>query len=463
MYDPASPITPDGQISAAALRQMAEGAAAPQAYMIGGSSCMLVTGQGTVNVPIIDPSTPLTKFVVVREDFDYLACIPFTQPLSGTPDATGKPNTASNQVQPYFQGLPGVPAPGALINVAKPYILQFTPWEGKLVNIDGQTTRIDSRNVGGIGFRGVAVLSQGPGVTLGAVEGIAGGALVAGTTYLYLVTAVVAGAERVLSNIVPFTPAAPNLSAALTWTASPGVDSYNVYRSLTSTFLDFAQIASGLLVEDLIDTGLTPGSGLTGPAAALTPQQITPSYMPGDVITAAPLIVPYIASFNSPVSWMDVNEGGRIWAESAATIYPCGAWNQPPPLLFASVNLAQVGGIGTASFPIFSNGGPTWSGGRVVYNADGTFLGAMQVTMSPEAWKGLYNVEIALNEVVQVFTQGAGCGPPFTLGVAAVVSITADPPADLLTGGLTRFVGYRRADDTTGQLTFTGGILTAAT
>jgi fibronectin type 3 domain-containing protein len=122
-----------------------------------------------------------------------------------------------------------------------------------------------------------------------------------GTTYYYVVTAVNAGGESGYSGQASATPQAPpppptNLSAnagnaqvSLTWTASPGAASYNMYRSTTNGG-PYAKIASGIVSTNTTDTGVTNGttyyyvvtavntggeSGYSGQASA-TPQAPLP-------------------------------------------------------------------------------------------------------------------------------------------------------------------------------------------
>jgi hypothetical protein len=94
-----------------------------------------------------------------------------------------------------------------------------------------------------------------------------------GTTYFYKVTAVNAVGESVPSAEVSATPqvappAAPtNLSAAagnaqvtLTWTASTGATSYNVFRSTTAGGEGTTPFVSGLTSTTFTDTGVTNGT-----------------------------------------------------------------------------------------------------------------------------------------------------------------------------------------------------------
>jgi fibronectin type 3 domain-containing protein len=123
-----------------------------------------------------------------------------------------------------------------------------------------------------------------------------------GTTYYYVVTAVNTNGESGYSSQASATPQVPlplpptNLSAnagnaqvSLTWTASPGAASYNMYRSTTNGG-PYAKIASGIVSTNTTDTGVTNGttyyyvvtavntggeSGYSGQASA-TPQAPLP-------------------------------------------------------------------------------------------------------------------------------------------------------------------------------------------
>ncbi|HYV35366.1 MAG TPA: fibronectin type III domain-containing protein, partial [Gemmataceae bacterium] len=94
-----------------------------------------------------------------------------------------------------------------------------------------------------------------------------------GVTYYYKVTAVNAGGESAMSTEafatpqLPAIPAAPTTltptaspnQVALTWIASTGAATYNVYRSLTPGTETGPAIASGLVATSYTNTGLTNG------------------------------------------------------------------------------------------------------------------------------------------------------------------------------------------------------------
>jgi hypothetical protein len=96
-----------------------------------------------------------------------------------------------------------------------------------------------------------------------------------GTTYYYQVTAVNSGGESQKSSEVSAKPTAPasvpaaptNLKAtpsdkqvALTWSASTGATSYNVYRSLTAGGEGTTPFKTGITSTSYTDTGLTDGT-----------------------------------------------------------------------------------------------------------------------------------------------------------------------------------------------------------
>ena len=93
-----------------------------------------------------------------------------------------------------------------------------------------------------------------------------------GTKYYYKVAAVNGGGTSTLSNEAsampePPIPAAPtgltatagNASVSLSWTASTGAASYNVYRGITSGGESTTPIATGITTTLYSDTGLTNG------------------------------------------------------------------------------------------------------------------------------------------------------------------------------------------------------------
>ena len=98
--------------------------------------------------------------------------------------------------------------------------------------------------------------------------------LINGTTYYYQVTAVNSAGESGKSSEVSATPAstsvpasptnltatAGNAQVALTWTASSGATSYNIYRSTTQGGEGSTAYKTGLTSTSFTDTGLTNGT-----------------------------------------------------------------------------------------------------------------------------------------------------------------------------------------------------------
>ena len=80
-----------------------------------------------------------------------------------------------------------------------------------------------------------------------------GGSLTTGTTYYWVITAVFAYGETVVSNEKSLAISTPNLTANLSWAAVTGATGYNVYRSTTS----------GTYGATSLVTGITGGSTLT--------------------------------------------------------------------------------------------------------------------------------------------------------------------------------------------------------
>ena len=109
---------------------------------------------------------------------------------------------------------------------------------------------------------GIGTPPSAPAATLAA-----GGTLVAGTAYYYMITAVVGGNESGPSAQVTATPTAGNQTINLTWSAVVGATGYKVYRTTTSNNYLTPALAGSPAVTSFSDTGVAlsigvpPGTG----------------------------------------------------------------------------------------------------------------------------------------------------------------------------------------------------------
>lgn len=77
-----------------------------------------------------------SQLVVIQEYADYLACVAFTQPVSGS----------VYTYQPYDANLGQGQTP--VIYVAKPYQLQQSPWQGKTISLNGTSVTFNYTGTG---------------------------------------------------------------------------------------------------------------------------------------------------------------------------------------------------------------------------------------------------------------------------------------------------------------------------
>jgi hypothetical protein len=98
-----------------------------------------------VNPQLDDVTNYLAQFVVLQEYADYLLCVPFTQP---TNDDGWLPQVYNASLNPN----PLMP-----VYVAKPYLLQQTPWSGQTVEVNGESILYTYT---GVGVRLANVISQ---------------------------------------------------------------------------------------------------------------------------------------------------------------------------------------------------------------------------------------------------------------------------------------------------------------
>ncbi len=97
----------------------------------------------------VKPDSQLMQFVVLEEFDDYLACAPFTQP--------GDDNSLLPQEYDASLGSDSL----VRVNVAKPYWLQQTPWNGKTVSVNGETITYDYTGLGErTADNGTSILTQ---------------------------------------------------------------------------------------------------------------------------------------------------------------------------------------------------------------------------------------------------------------------------------------------------------------
>jgi fibronectin type 3 domain-containing protein len=168
-----------------------------------------------------------------------------------------------------------------------------------------------------------------------------------GTKYYYKVAAVNAGGTSALSAEAsatpePAVPAAPigltatagNASVALTWTASSGASTYNVYRGTTAGGEATAPVASGITIQSYSDTGLSNGtkyyykvaavnaggtSALSAEASA-TPEPAVPAAPTGLTATAGNASVSLTWTASGGASTYNVYRGTTAGGEATAPV-----------------------------------------------------------------------------------------------------------------------------------------------
>ena len=168
-----------------------------------------------------------------------------------------------------------------------------------------------------------------------------------GTTYYYKVAAVNGGGTSPLSNEASATPQPPipaapagltatagNASVTLTWTASTGATSYNVYRGTTAGGEGATPIVTGLASPTYSDSGLFNGttyyykvaavnstgtSGMSSEASA-TPQSPIPAAPTGLTATAGNASVTLSWTASTGATSYDVYRGTTTGNESPTAI-----------------------------------------------------------------------------------------------------------------------------------------------
>ena len=99
-----------------------------------------------------------------------------------------------------------------------------------------------------------------------------GGTLTVSTPYYYVITAKDSIGETIQSTQVTATPTSGNQTISLTWTASQGAASYNVYRSTTTNTYGATSFLVNVTTNSYSDTG---GTSLTSG----TPPTVTTAYV----------------------------------------------------------------------------------------------------------------------------------------------------------------------------------------
>jgi fibronectin type 3 domain-containing protein len=191
-----------------------------------------------------------------------------------------------------------------------------------------------------------------------------------GTTYFYKVAAVNAGgtsppsAEASATPQVP-APAAPtnlaatagNAQVSLTWTASSGATSYNIYRSTSSGGEGSTPIAAGITVTSFTDTGLTNGTTYFYRVAAVnaggtSPQSGEASATPqgtGSTVTLIPTANAYVRDG----SYAAMNFGGATQLQSKLGDTPGNTgWNRN---IFLQFNISTLTSVSSATLMLYGN------------------------------------------------------------------------------------------------------------
>jgi len=192
-----------------------------------------------------------------------------------------------------------------------------------------------------------------------------------GTTYFYKVAAVNSAGTSPLSSEASATPqvsvppaptglttTAGNADVSLTWTASSGATSYNIYRSTTSGGEGSTPIATGVSTTSYTDTGLTNGTtyyyevaavDAAGPGAKSAEASATPS---AQVFMGEQSVLPSV----------DSNNGNWLIAQQATL-------SQAATLESLSVYVSQVGG--QLLLGVYDASGPGGGPGKLLAAVNG--------------------------------------------------------------------------------------------
>jgi hypothetical protein len=265
-----------------------------------------------------------------------------------------------------------------------------------------------------------------------------------GTTYYYKVAAVNAGGTSALSGEASATPeppvpaaptgltaAAGSASLTLSWTASGGATSYNVYRGTTAGGESATAIASGITTTSYFDAGVSNGttyyykvaavnaagtSALSGEASATPePQSISFGALANRTVGTAPFTVSATASSGLAVSFNSKTTSVCTVSGSQVTLVAVGT---------CTIQATQAGNINyAAATPVnqsFQVTSPTISldQNHVWFGAtnNGAIVTAPQ-TVSVIAPAGVsWSVSSSLSYVVVSPTSGVGSGT-FTISI----------------------------------------------
>jgi hypothetical protein len=145
----------------------------------------------------------------------------------------------------------------------------------------------------------------------------AGGTLVSGTPYYYVLTATNSNGETTISAQVTATPSGGNLSVVNTWTQVPGATGYKLYRSTTSGVYGASSLLTTIGAGTTLtytDTGSATGAGTPPGAngalstATFTKSTVTTSSGPFDAAVTA----------NWTLAALPVNSDDVVFTNSAS-------------------------------------------------------------------------------------------------------------------------------------------------
>jgi hypothetical protein len=221
-----------------------------------------------------------------------------------------------------------------------------------------------------------------------------GGSLTDGTTYYYMVSAVISGVESAAS--AQFSSGAisgTNQTNDLTWTAVSGASSYNVYRTTTSGSFS----ATSLLASPTTNSFNDDGTGtLSAGAPPATNYKVTGTHTYAEDTASS-------SSYAITVTVSDSSQGANLILTTSATVADAGSsfndiavtgTTMPTNLMEATSFTTQV-----ASFtdPIDFGGHPDAASNytaTIDWGDGSTSTGTITLTNSTAVWpnSGIYNV-----------------------------------------------------------------------